>query len=660
MQIYARRVECKHIVWAGPLADTAATLEVAEAFRGRSCPTCGKVIGKVDFVGVQKPGSVFDQPPAPRRTENNLKKVSDRDVQRSRRHLTELKAETEGLAADLKKEAIRHSPPSWRKALTKIPVGILPTYEPNAECIRFADSELPVLVFHQGLAGYLFGMNRSILPLARTASLSGGAAAAFVDDAKTRKALQVQAVGTALQFLGAGLPATKDLVGIPDVVRLLEMPLTRLMATFVLCHEYGHAVLNHSDELLAVTAGGKGCSLLERSRAMEHEADTWGQDAVIGAFAGGKPLESSLDVLDALFPTSAAGLKLDFAHAAPCIALLYFEFLDVVEERLLRQGVRLGAQSTGLGAYRRGARQGARDNSTHPSNRDRFQALYAHLTQQSNFTAHTWVSAFEDLVDELKADLDPLIDRTGRIPDHRFASRLSWFPGRKRKRRTGSGDLMRPDSWRADEWYQGDQKEAIPQLEAAFEQLEGKAKRVPFDRATVTENSIGLVKIGQDREGRKDLKGAKAAYRQGLTEGPGSEGAALCAFLLGKLLIEEGADAAAEPVLEVAAGSDLAGFRLQASFWLGTIAHGRDDFQPAIAAYRKIYEHRAEASQLLPSLPGKAALNLGRIYDQTGRVRTAIEWYEKAKASLPATDREMTRHAREHLESARARSGQGL
>jgi len=73
MQFFARRAECKHIVWAGPLVNTAATLNVAEELRGRSCPTCGEVVHKVDFVAFRKPTSTFDESPAPRNVDGRLR-----------------------------------------------------------------------------------------------------------------------------------------------------------------------------------------------------------------------------------------------------------------------------------------------------------------------------------------------------------------------------------------------------------------------------------------------------------------------------------------------------------------------------------------------------------------------------------------------------------
>jgi hypothetical protein len=218
MQFFARRMECKHIIWAGPLVDTAATLNVADELHGRSCPACGEIVRKVDFVAIKKSMSTFDEPPAPRNAENKVKKASNADVKKTQQRLAGLGAETGGLAADLKEAALGLTPPQWRGILAKIPVGILQTYEPNAECIRFKGSAMPAILVHQGLAGYLFKMNRSIYPLIRIGSMDGDVTS-FVDDQKTRSALRVQAVDTALEFLGVGKPRSKALVEIPVVAR---------------------------------------------------------------------------------------------------------------------------------------------------------------------------------------------------------------------------------------------------------------------------------------------------------------------------------------------------------------------------------------------------------------------------------------------------------
>jgi Flp pilus assembly protein TadD len=678
MQFYARRAECKHIVWAGPLVSTAATLNVADELRGRSCPTCGKVVGKVDFVVFEEPQPTFDEPPAPRNAVNKLKKASNSDAKKTRRHLERLRAETGGLAATLKESALKMAPPDWQGTLSKVPVGVLQTYEPNAECIRFNDSAMPAIVFHQGLGGFLFKMNRSVFPLVRMGTMNG-AATTFVEDKKSRAALQVQAVDTALEFLGVGGPRSKDLVEIPMIARAIEMPLTRTMAAFVLCHEYGHAVLNHADELRAI-GGGSSFSLLERSRAMEYEADAWGQDALIGAFTGGRRFEESLGILDDLLPSNSALLKQDISLAAPCIALLYFEFLDVVEARLAEHGA---AQVATLSPYRRRARMSREeDSSTHPSNKDRFRALYDHLSKHGNFTAHTWVEAFETRLEEIMGDLDGSIDRTRAVRGKRLTSRLPW--GRRTKRK--------PESWRDTVNQLDDRNDLRIKLQKAFQAAEnsGSGTYMSLDQEEVgrhlkmledkamqhyrrqehseaerlfmqildygeTIDSVTLYPmLGASRQAQGDRDGAVAAYRRCIELVPGSDFAAHSGLMLGMMLIDEDDDRGAEAPLEAAIASSAADVRLQATYLLGTIAHRRDNVDEALRLYRQVYSERNTKLDIFPRVPALAALNIGGALEVRGEFAQAVKMFEYARGHL-TDDSANLAIAEQHLRAIRSR-----
>jgi len=678
MQVFARRVECKHIVWAGPLVDTTATLNVADELRGRSCPTCGEVVRKVDFVAIKKSTSTFDEPPAPRNTENKLKKASKADVKKTRQRLAGLGAETGGLAADLKEAALGLTPPQWRGTLAKIPIGILQTYEPNAECIKFKDSAVPAIVFHQGLAGYLFKVNRSIVPLLRMGSMSGGAISRFVENEKTRSALRVQAVDTALEFLGVGKPRSKVLVEIPMVARLLEMPLTRTTSAFVLCHEYGHAVLNHADELRSVGRDSK-FYLLERSKAMEFEADTWGQDAVIGAFTGGKNLEPSLAMLDDLFPGGAPEVKQDISRAAPCVALLYFEFLDVIEERLARHGIDVTAQDALTRRRARMAGKKAPEHSIHPSNKERFQALYAHLSEHSNFTTHTWVEAFEVLLDEIKDDLDSLIDKTGAVAGKRLTRRYQW-PWRKGRESS---------SWRDTISHIDDDDDTRIKLQEALQNVEAPVLKLDeaelwrrfeeqkngaethyqkkeyaeaekiytrmLDSGETTESVPLYPLLGACREQLGDLQGAIAAYRRCLEIVPGSDVAALCGFSLGRILLFDKKDpSGAETALAAATTSHVLDIRAQAMYWLGTIAHDRRDVDAALRRYRDIYALRDSEFTLFPSVIPLAALNIGGVLEERRQLTDAAKMFEYARDHR-AIDPKNRAVAEQHLRAMRGR-----
>lgn len=680
MQVFARRMECKHIVWAGPLVDTAATLKVADELRGRFCPTCGEIVRKVDFVAIKNStSSSFDERPAPRNAENKLKKPSNADAKKTRQRLAGLGAETGGLAADLKDAALGLTPPQWRDALAKIPVGILQTYEPNAECIRFKDSTLPAIVFHQGLAGYLFKMNRSIFPLIRMGSLRRDAISRFVEDEKTRSALRVQAVDTALEFLGVGKPRSKVLVEIPMIARALEMPLTRTMSAFVLCHEYGHAVLNHADELRSVGRDSK-FYLLERSRAMEFEADTWGQDAVIGAFTGGKNLEPSLAMLDDLFSGGAPELKHDISHAAPCVALLYFEFLDVVEERLARHGIDVAAQEA---LTRRRARMAGKkepEHSTHPSNKERFQALYAHLSEHGNFTTHTWVEGFETLLNEIKDDLDRLIDKTGAVTGKRLARRFQW-PRSKAKSESSSwaDTVTRIDDdddtrIKLQEAFRNVEGQVLEldqhELRRRFEEQKNRAKahhqneeyaeaeRIYtqiLDSGETTESVPLYPMLGVCREQLGDEQGAIAAYRRCMEIVPGSDFAAICGFYLGRILLEDEKDVSgAETALTAATASHVPDIRVQAMFWLGTIAHKRGDVDAALRRYREAYALRDSALTLFPKVIPLAALNIGGVLEECGQFAEAAKMFEYAR-DHPAIDSQNRAVAEQHLRAVRGR-----
>lgn len=680
MQFYARRIECKHIVWAGPLVNTSATLMVAEELRGRTCPTCGKAVRKVDFVVFEEPQPTFDEPPAPRNTRNKLKNASSKDVQKTKQHLNRLGAATDGLAAMLKESAVKLAPPDWRATLSQIPVGLLRTYEPNAECIRFKDSAMPAIVFHQGLGSFLFKMNRSILPLFRLGTMKGPATS-FVEDRKTRTALQAQAVDTALEFLGVGEPRPKDLVEIPLAAMALEMPLTRTMAAFVLCHEYGHAVLNHADELRSIGSAPK-FSLLERSRAMEHEADAWGQDALIGAFTGGDQFEDSLEILDELFESDASFMKQDISLAAPCGALLYFEFLDAVEERLVRHGVDIAAQAAPLSPYRRRARMsGQEGHSTHPSNKDRFQKLYGHLSKHGNFTAHTWVEAFETRLQEITGDLDGFIDRTGAVRGRKLASRIRW--GRKAKRK--------PGSWRDTVDRLDDRDDLRIKLQNALQAVEGQGTYRSLDQNQVgrhlrdletramrhfrkgehaeaesiftqildrgeTIESVPLYSmLGASREELGDLDGAIAAHRRCLELIPGSDYAAMSGLYLGNILLHKKNDMdGAEEPLRAATASSIPDVRLHATLSLGTIAHGRDDVENALRLYREVYQQRDTELTMFPEVPAHAALNIGGVLEERGQFTEARKMLEFARDHL-ADDPRNRAIAERHLRAIRGR-----
>jgi tetratricopeptide (TPR) repeat protein len=658
MQFFARRTECRHIVWAGPLVNTGATLRVAEDLRGRSCPTCGKAVRTVEFLALEGQNATFDEPPAPRNARNMLKKATNAEARKTERHLARLGGETGGLAAQLKEAAIELTPRDWRGSLTKIPVGILQTYEPNAECIRFKDSPVPAIVFHQGLAGFLFKMNRSIFPLVRLGTL-GGTTSSFIDDAKTRSALLLQAVDTALEFLGVGGPRDKALVEIPLVVKAMEMPLTRTMSSFVLCHEYGHAVLNHADELRSF-GGDPKSFLLERTKAMEHEADAWGQDALIGAFTGGSRLEPSLDVLDELFVSDATLMKHDMALSAPCIALLYFEFLDVVEDLLTRHGVDCAAQASSADHYRwraRMAESGA--PSTHPSNKDRFQVLYQHLSAHGNFTAHSWVESFEFHLDEIKSDLDRLIDKTKAVRHKRLSRR---FQLRRKANRDSN-------AWR-DTIAEIDDDTRID-LEHAFEDLDASGPRMQLDEGEVqrrfeylkekaeghldrneyakaekayaqlldlgetTESVTMYAALAWCREQLGDLDGAIAANRRCVELVPDSSVGALAAFSLGRMLLFAKDDLdGAEAALDLGLRSDIVDVRLKCMFWLGMIAQRRGDPGTALQRYREIYRQRDTELTMFPGVPGLAALNIGGIHQGRGEYTKAARMFEYARDHL--------------------------
>jgi tetratricopeptide (TPR) repeat protein len=683
MQVFARRAECKHIVWAGPLVDTVATLNVADELRGRSCPTCGEIVRKVDFVAFKKSSSTFDEPPARRNTENKLKKASNAEVKKTQQRLAGLGAETGGLAADLKEAALGLTPPQWRGTLAKIPVGTLQTYEPNAECRRFKDSTMPAIVFHQGLADYLFKMSRSIFPLLRIGSMNGDAIEHFVEDEKTRSSLRVQAVDTALEFLGIGKPRSKVLVETPLVARFLEMPLTRTMSAFVLCHEYGHAVLNHADELRSVGRNSE-FYLLERSRAMEFEADTWGQDAVIGAFTSGKNLEPSLAMLDDLLPSGgASGVKKDISHAAPCVALLYFEFLDVIEERLARYGIDVTTQDALTRRRTRMAGKKASEHSTHPSNKERFQALYAHLSEHSNFTTHTWVAAFEGLLDEIKDDLNKLIDKTGAVTGKRLTRRFQWASSNARRESS---------SWRNNITHLDDNddtrikrlQELLPNLESEgrFRDLDNAEVRRHFDRlrskaeehydkeeyveaeriytqildyGETTESASLYPLLGMCREELGDQQGAIAAYRRCLEIAPGSDPAALCGFSLGRILLFDKEDpSGAETALTAATTSHVLDIRARAMFWLGNISYERRDVEAALRRYRDIYALRDSEFTLFPSVIPQAAFNIGVVLEKRGQFAEAAKMFEYARDHR-AIDPNNRAVAEQHLRAVRGR-----
>jgi tetratricopeptide (TPR) repeat protein len=314
---------------------------------------------------------------------------------------------------------------------------------------------------------------------------------------------------------------------------------------------------------------------------MEHEADTWGQDAVIGAFTGGKRFEKSLDIFDQLAPAGGGAiLKQDISYAAPCIALLHFEFLDTVAGRLAESGIGV-------------ARPLSPATSTHPSNRDRFEAMHAHLSRNAGFSSHTWVSAFEDLLNDIKSDLDRFLDRTGSV-GRRLSPRF-W----RRSRPTPA-----PAPWGT----------PIPQMRDDDRILMQKAlgkvggDQVPLDRAAVlqrferkrdeahklydegdfagaeraltrlvehheTADSVGLYPLlGRCREEIGDRAGAMTAYRRCLEVLPDSDPATIAAFLLGRILLVENNDIeGAKAAFTIAATSHDAGISEMARDFLARI-----------------------------------------------------------------------------------------
>jgi tetratricopeptide (TPR) repeat protein len=348
------------------------------------------------------------------------------------------------------------------------------------------------------------------------------------------------------------------------------MPLTRTMSAFLLSHEYGHAVLNHADEL---KQAGK-LLVLERSRAMEHEADAWGQDAVIGAFNGGKPVDNSLDMLAS---DGAADIQRDIAQAAPCIALLYFEFLDTVQERI-----------------------GDRDDpGTHPSNQDRFHALYAHLSKHGNFGAHTWVESFERMLNELRDDLDRLIDKTGAVPKRGWKPKWSWKPKRstaswRRGYSTLEGDDEKrrrlEERLRDAETRSTELKLDEAELWRRFERLKGEAEK-HYDKQEYAQaeriyrqileggetlDTVPLYPmLGCCREQIGDIDGAIAAHRRCLELVPGSDFAAMSGYFLGGLLLDRDDLDGAKTALTAALTSHIPTMREQARAGLDWIEQRR-------------------------------------------------------------------------------------
>lgn len=666
MQFFARRSECGHIVWAGPLADTAATLQVSDRLRGGTCPSCRGPVRTVEFIGVRDAGSSFDSAPAPRNAVNKLRKATKADARRCRERLLAMGADVGGLAADLARAARGLTPQAWRAALARIPVGVLDTREPNAECIRFAGVDTPAIVIHQGLASYLHGMNRSLVPLLRVGALGEeDAATHLVENPRTRQALRVQAVHLALDFLGVGRPAPAGLVEVPDLVRFVEMPLTRTMAAFVLCHEYGHAVHNHADDLRGL-AGQPRASVLERSRAMELEADVWGQDAVTGAFVHGA-LEPSLAVLDDLFGGGVPDLKADVSHAAPCLALLLFGLLDTVEDRLAAHGVVAAVPETApLGRRARGDA-----DSTHPSNQERFLALHAHLRGNAGPGAQSWVDGYGRLVDELVDDLDATIDRTGAL-DRRLRSRLGWLRRRRPvppapPRDSGVTTLADDPDLRgrleaALDAVPGDTVALDPAvLQRRFAERRRRAdaclERQEYREAArlygeilddgETADSIALYpSLALCRERLGDLAGAEAAYRRSMDVAEGSDAAAWSGLLLGQILMfERGDRSGARAPLTIAAGSGVTDVRVQATLWLGMIAHDEQDHDTALRLYREVYDGGSAELTIFTRAVPVAALNIGSLLRHRGRTGEAARMLVVARdhPDSDAGDREAAR-----------------
>jgi tetratricopeptide (TPR) repeat protein len=145
------------------------------------------------------------------------------------------------------------------------------------------------------------------------------------------------------------------------------------------------------------------------------------------------------------------------------------------------------------------------------------------------------------------------------------------------------------------------QKEEHAKAEKIYTQI--------LDSGETTESVQLYPLLGMCSEQLGDLQGAIAAYRRCLEIVPGRDVAAMCGFSLGRILWFDKKDpGGAERALTAATTSQILDIRVQAMFWLGTIAHDRRDVEAALRRYRDIYALRDSEFTLFPSVIPLAAL----------------------------------------------------
>lgn len=663
MKVFFFSHNCLHIVFAAEMRTTSDILQTRREFVDSACPVCGHSTGRISpffFKSEIEAGTKLDE-----KRRSDLQTAPTNfgawDTWKASRKLRSLGGTTSGLASKIRGRCLELVPSNVRSELSKIPVGIYDTFEPNAACLSFKGCKVPVIIFHSGLATYLYRMNRSILPLTKIRDTSGATHSFFTPNGVPPEDFELQAIGSALFFLGLRRGSLGPVIALPDQARITAMWLTDSTEDFLLAHEYAHAALEHSRQLQSIELAGTqpdDVYLNLRSREMEYEADEWAQRAIMGDHVGGRDFTGR----------PLGNLMEDPVLSGPSLALQYFHFLDVIEIEMINRGIlaRRYPQST-QDARQSGFRYMI--HSTHPENLDRFQRVQDYLEQCASWTTRSFISGIASILDSILDSLELRLDQLG------YPSRTtSVNPTTSTKNLVSISGSTTYDLNSTTEGIE--LRQAIESALTEDLQARGnEASDVTLDSNVLMEVASNCQKSGRYREALEtyqtvmgspssehyvsaimgiaschkelgELVDAERMYEVIIQVIPNSDHGGFAALLLGEMrYYSMDSPQRASEALSIALDSANDSIAAEAAFVLGLIAHRDGELNRAERLYQRALDRGRH--ETVTTAASKAANNLGRIMQDRGETTNARRLFRDVIRR--GDNEEATRTARENL-----------
>jgi tetratricopeptide (TPR) repeat protein len=245
-------------------------------------------------------------------------------------------------------------------------------------------------------------MNHSIIPMFEINSATNiSNSVSGIRSNADNQLLERQAVVSALYFLGLGKKpsVSTGLVRIAPQFEAIVTLLTTIMEQFLLAHEYAHVALGHlgnrKNTLWPIRNRGR---ILEQSREMEFAADRWAQDTIVGAHD---------DLAD------LPGLGTDGYFSAPSIAFLYFDFLRSLAEQVSVRSSSLKVGDHDLQLRTRLSVLARESISTHPTDRERFEALNSTVIKHGAWHHMSWIEGVEHVLADMIARIPEILNSLG-------------------------------------------------------------------------------------------------------------------------------------------------------------------------------------------------------------------------------------------------------